>query len=169
MALEHGDQARAIRSLQLLGPSDGDYVEATNLLVDVLQKEGHLDMAQEKIEQVIHSQGAESVPLETCDRLARFYLEVDDRNMRSAERALAFADEATTLQPTEARYWRTVVTFRVRWSATSSGVMGFGVWPSGPACLCSLIAELLFWLVLSVGECWSMSIRGYPPTYQTGS
>jgi tRNA A-37 threonylcarbamoyl transferase component Bud32 len=71
VALEHGDQCRAIRSLQLLGPSDSDYVEAANLLVDVLQKEGHLDMAQEKIEQVIRSQGAESVPLETCDRLAK--------------------------------------------------------------------------------------------------
>ncbi|MBW1685648.1 MAG: protein kinase, partial [Deltaproteobacteria bacterium] len=87
VALEHGDQARAIRSLQLLGPSDGDYVEASNLLVDVLQKEGHLDMAQEKIEQVIRSQGAESVPLETCDRLAELLEEGDEY-----ERALDMLD-----------------------------------------------------------------------------
>jgi tRNA A-37 threonylcarbamoyl transferase component Bud32 len=71
IALEHGDQGRAIRSLQLLAPSDDDYVEAGNLLVDVLQREGHLDLALEKVEELVRTRGADAVPLSTCDRLAR--------------------------------------------------------------------------------------------------
>ena len=34
IALDHDDTGRAIRSLQVLPPSDDDYVEAANLLVD---------------------------------------------------------------------------------------------------------------------------------------
>jgi tRNA A-37 threonylcarbamoyl transferase component Bud32 len=73
VALEHGDQGRAIRSLQVLTPNDSDYVAAANLLVEVLQREGHLDMAVQKVEEVILTQGADEVPLETCDQLARLF------------------------------------------------------------------------------------------------
>ena len=45
IALEHGDPGRAIRSLQVMAPSDEEYVEAANLLVEVLKREGHLDLA----------------------------------------------------------------------------------------------------------------------------
>ncbi|MEE9608847.1 MAG: protein kinase, partial [Myxococcota bacterium] len=71
VALDHGAGGRAIRCLQLLPPGHEDYVEAANLLVDVLQQEGHLDLAIGKIEEVIRTQGADRVPLESCDRLAR--------------------------------------------------------------------------------------------------
>ncbi|MCH8133206.1 MAG: protein kinase [Myxococcales bacterium] len=70
VALNNGDTGRAIRSLQTLGPGEDDYVEAANLLVEVLQKEGHLDLATDKIEEIIRTQGAETVPLESCDTLA---------------------------------------------------------------------------------------------------
>ena len=70
IALEHGDEGRAIRSLQVLQPSDEDYVPAAHLLVDVLEREGHLDLAVSKIEELLAHRGADEVPLETCERLA---------------------------------------------------------------------------------------------------
>lgn len=70
IALEHGDEGRAIRSLQALQPSDADYVEAAHLLVDVLEREGHVDLAVSKIEELLSNRGADAVPLATCERLA---------------------------------------------------------------------------------------------------
>jgi len=70
VALENGEPDRAIRSLQSLMPDDDDYVAAANLLVEVLQREGHLDLAVEKTEEIIRNRGADKVPLDTCDRLA---------------------------------------------------------------------------------------------------
>jgi tRNA A-37 threonylcarbamoyl transferase component Bud32 len=71
IALEHGDDGRAIRSLQVLQPNDEDYVPAAQLLVEVLQREGHLDLAVSKIQELLANRGADEVPLETCDELAR--------------------------------------------------------------------------------------------------
>ncbi len=70
VALDKGEDSRAIRSLQLVGPQDQDYIQAGNLLVEVLEREGHIDMAVEKVEEIIRTRGADQVPLETCDRLA---------------------------------------------------------------------------------------------------
>jgi tRNA A-37 threonylcarbamoyl transferase component Bud32 len=78
VALEHEEVGRAIRTLQLLRHTDSEYLEAGNLLVEVLQKEGHLDLAVEKIEEMIRNRGADSVPLETCDKLARTLEENED-------------------------------------------------------------------------------------------
>lgn len=77
VALEHGDQGRAIRSLQVLAPSDEDYVEAANLLVDVLKREGHLDLAVSKLEEIIRNRGADGVRIETCDELSKLLEESD--------------------------------------------------------------------------------------------
>jgi tetratricopeptide (TPR) repeat protein len=84
VALDHGDEGRAIRSLQLVSPSDGEYVEAGNLLVEVLQRQGHLDMAQEKVEEIVRNRGADGVPMETLDRLATL-LEEADQYQRALE------------------------------------------------------------------------------------
>ncbi len=70
VALDKGEESRAIRSLQLVGPQDDDYIEAGNLLVEVLEREGHIDLAVEKVQEIIRTRGADQVPLETCDRLA---------------------------------------------------------------------------------------------------
>ncbi|MGI9591124.1 MAG: protein kinase domain-containing protein, partial [Myxococcota bacterium] len=71
IALEHGDKGRAIRTLQVLSPNDHDYVEGANLLIDVLEREGHLDLAVRKLEEIIRTRGADGVPIESCDKLAR--------------------------------------------------------------------------------------------------
>jgi tetratricopeptide (TPR) repeat protein len=70
IAIEHEDWARAIRSLQLVTPSDPEYLDAAKLLVEAYQRQGHLDLATRKVEEVISNKGAESMPLETCDQLA---------------------------------------------------------------------------------------------------
>ena len=62
--------ARAIRSLQLVTASDAEYLEAAQLLVEAYQRQGHLDLATRKVEEVVANKGAESMPLETCDQLA---------------------------------------------------------------------------------------------------
>ncbi|MBW2363265.1 MAG: protein kinase [Deltaproteobacteria bacterium] len=70
VALENGEEGRAIRSLQLLRPGDDDYVQAAQLLVEMLQREGHLDLAVSKIEELLSNRGADEVPIELCDKLA---------------------------------------------------------------------------------------------------
>jgi tetratricopeptide (TPR) repeat protein len=70
VSLERDDWGRAIHSLQLVPHDDPDYVSAANLLVDAYDREGHLDLATQKIEEIIQNHGADQVPIETCDRLA---------------------------------------------------------------------------------------------------
>jgi tetratricopeptide (TPR) repeat protein len=70
IAIQHDDWARAIRSLQLVTPGNPEYLDAAKLLVEAYQRQGHLDLATRKVEEVISNQGPESLPLETCDQLA---------------------------------------------------------------------------------------------------
>jgi tRNA A-37 threonylcarbamoyl transferase component Bud32 len=70
VAIEREDWARAIRSLQLVTATDAEYLEAAQLLVEAYQRQGHLDLATRKVEEVVANKGAESMPLETCDQLA---------------------------------------------------------------------------------------------------
>jgi tetratricopeptide (TPR) repeat protein len=70
VSLERDDWGRAIHSLQLVPHDDPDYVSAANLLVDAYDREGHLDLATQKIEEIIQNHGADQVPIETCDHLA---------------------------------------------------------------------------------------------------
>jgi tRNA A-37 threonylcarbamoyl transferase component Bud32 len=84
VAIENQYESRAIRSLQVISPSDENYVEAANLLVEMLEREGHVDMAVEKVQEIIRARGADNVPLETCDRLASL-LEKSEQYARSID------------------------------------------------------------------------------------
>ena len=77
-AIERGDWGRAIRSLQLVTASDAEYTEAARLLVEAYEREGHLDLATRKVEEVVASKGADGIPIETCDTLARRLEETGD-------------------------------------------------------------------------------------------
>jgi tetratricopeptide (TPR) repeat protein len=70
VSMERDDWGRAIRSLQLVAIDDPDYAGAANLLVEAYLREGHLDLAAEKIGQIIENVGVDRVPIETCDGLA---------------------------------------------------------------------------------------------------
>jgi tetratricopeptide (TPR) repeat protein len=70
IAIQHDDWGRAIRCLQLVTNTDAEYLEAGRLLVEAYQRQGHLDLATRKLEEVIANRGPESMPLESCDQLA---------------------------------------------------------------------------------------------------
>ncbi|MBW2290191.1 MAG: serine/threonine protein kinase, partial [Deltaproteobacteria bacterium] len=70
VSIENDDWGRAIRSLQLVPIDDPDYANAANLLVDAYLREGHLDLAAAKIDEIVRNVGPETVPLATCDGLA---------------------------------------------------------------------------------------------------
>jgi tetratricopeptide (TPR) repeat protein len=70
VSIENNDWGRAIRSLQLVPIDDPDYANAANLLIDAYLREGHLDLAAQKIDEIIQNVGPDTVALETCDGLA---------------------------------------------------------------------------------------------------
>jgi len=78
VAIERDDWGRAIRSLQLVAAKDDAYLEASRLLIDAYQREGHLDLAAAKIKEVIGTRGVEHAPLDVTDRLAQLLEESDD-------------------------------------------------------------------------------------------
>jgi len=70
ISIENGDRRRAIRSLQLVPYDDPNYAKAANLLVDAYLGEGHVDLAAQKIDEVVRNSGPEGVSLAACDSLA---------------------------------------------------------------------------------------------------
>ena len=87
VALANGDTGRALQHLQRLAPDDTDYAAATKLLVEVLQREGQLDMAVEKMEALVQNCGVNAAPLPACEQLAGL-LEENEQT----ERALALLE-----------------------------------------------------------------------------
>jgi tRNA A-37 threonylcarbamoyl transferase component Bud32 len=71
VAVDHDDWERAIRSLQQVAHADPNYDTASNLLVDAYQRAGHIDLALNKIEELVNAQGIDAAPLESCDWLAQ--------------------------------------------------------------------------------------------------
>lgn len=71
IAIDHDDWERAIRSLQQVAHSDPNYATASNLLVDAYQHVGHIDLALNKIEELVNAEGIEAAPLVSCDLLAQ--------------------------------------------------------------------------------------------------
>jgi tRNA A-37 threonylcarbamoyl transferase component Bud32 len=71
VAVDHDDWERAIRSLQQVAHSDPNFGTAGHLLVDAYQRVGHIDLALNKIEELVNAEGIDAAPLESCDRLAR--------------------------------------------------------------------------------------------------
>jgi tRNA A-37 threonylcarbamoyl transferase component Bud32 len=70
VALERGDRAQAIQCLHRIAVSDADYATAVLHLADAYQKEGHLDLAARKLEELLATRPEADVPSEAFDRLA---------------------------------------------------------------------------------------------------
>jgi len=70
VSIESGDWGRAVQSLQLVPLDDPNYSQAARLLVDACLREGHLDLAAQKIDEILRNSGADQVPIATCDNLA---------------------------------------------------------------------------------------------------
>ena len=71
VAIEYENWECAIRSLQQVSHSDPNYATASNLLVDAYQRVGQIDLALNKIEELVNAVGIEAAPLESCDRLGQ--------------------------------------------------------------------------------------------------
>ncbi len=71
VASEHEDWSRAIRCLEKVSAHDPHYLEAARQLVDAYERQGHLDLAVRKIEEIVARRGEDQAPLEACDRLAQ--------------------------------------------------------------------------------------------------
>ncbi len=71
LSLERKDWGRAIRSLQLVAHADPNYPEAARLLADAYRREGHLDLAVSKVEELVRVRGVEELPMEDCDTLVK--------------------------------------------------------------------------------------------------
>ncbi len=80
VAIDHEDWERAIRSLQQIPPSDPNYETASNLLVDAYQRVGQMDLALNKIEELVNAAGIDAAPLESCDLLALLLAENGEFN-----------------------------------------------------------------------------------------
>jgi len=71
VAIDHDDWELAVRSLQQVAQSDPNYTTASNLLVDAYERLGQIDLALNRVEQLVNAEGIETAPLEWCDRLAQ--------------------------------------------------------------------------------------------------
>ncbi len=87
VALERGDSAQAIQCLHRIAVSDADYSAAVMLLADAYQKEGHLDLAARKLEELLATRPDPDVPSEALDRLATLC-----EQTRHFDRALALLE-----------------------------------------------------------------------------
>jgi len=96
VAIDRDDWELAIRSLQQVAHSDPNYTTAGNLLVDAYQRVGQIDLALNKIEQMVNEEGIDAAPLESCDRFAQLLEE-----NRQFDRALSVLE---TLRRRDAEY-----------------------------------------------------------------
>jgi len=101
VAIDHDDWERAVRSLQQVAHADANYTTAGHLLVDAYEQLGHIDLALNKIEELVNAEGIETAPLEFCDRLARLLEENGqlDRSINVLE-AIRRRDEGYANVPT---------------------------------------------------------------------
>ncbi len=69
VALELGDEERAIRNLQLVGIQDSDYANACRKMAEVLAGRGELERAAQKAEEAVDAFGEAAAPLEVQEQL----------------------------------------------------------------------------------------------------
>ena len=115
VALERGDTSRAIRSLQQLTYDDPDYIDGSELLVDLYGREGHLDLAAGKIDEMIRARGADAVSTQLCDRVAERLEEAEEY-----DRALEMLDVLRRLDAAYPRIATRIERLRKRRSSANS-------------------------------------------------
>jgi tetratricopeptide (TPR) repeat protein len=104
IAIETDDWARAIRCLQKVTPADPEYRRAAGILAQTYERQGHLDLAIQTIEQVIAVHGDEGLSLDGCSELATLLEKTSqyDRAIETLEnirrRDVAFPGVATRIE-----------------------------------------------------------------------
>jgi tRNA A-37 threonylcarbamoyl transferase component Bud32 len=95
LALDNEQRPRAIRLLQCIMPAEGDYAEASWLLAEAFEREGHFDLAAQKLEQHIATFTPGAAPSDKYARLAQQY-----EDSGSFERAMEVLQELRRREPT---------------------------------------------------------------------
>jgi len=83
LAIEAGDEERALQHLQRVPHSDSNYERASGLLLDGYLQAGDLDLAAQKVDEIVRKSGVNRVSLDACDTLAE---QLEERG--DTERAL---------------------------------------------------------------------------------
>jgi len=94
LAIEAHDWERALPRLQLVPHDDPNYERASDLLLDGYLAAGDLDLAAQKVDEIVRQSGVNRVSLEACDRLAVQLAERGDH-----ERALEILEIVSSREP----------------------------------------------------------------------
>ena len=95
LALEHDQRPRAIRLLQRVEPTDPDFREACNLLVEAFETEGHYDLAATKLDEYIGTFRPAYATGDSYSRLAELW-----ESAGHLERALDVLEDLRRREPT---------------------------------------------------------------------
>ena len=95
VALENDQRPRAMRLLQCIGPEEDDYAESCWLLAGAFEREGHWDLAAQKLEQHISTFRAGLAPADQVSRLAELLEQAGN-----LERALDVLEDLRRRDPT---------------------------------------------------------------------
>ncbi len=95
IALDNGWSARGIRLLRLVTPQSPHFAEACVLLADAFEREGHWDLAAQKLEEHINAVGSDGSSPDLQWRLAELL-----ENAGHVERALSLLEELRRSEPT---------------------------------------------------------------------
>ncbi|MGH7286452.1 MAG: hypothetical protein ACREI8_00320, partial [Myxococcota bacterium] len=71
LALEQGDESRAIRCFQQVGLREAEYADACEALAELFEKSNAFDLAVEKSREAIDAKGADDAPLDALEGFAR--------------------------------------------------------------------------------------------------
>ena len=88
VALDQGDRSRAIQYLSEVGATHSRYPDAAFRLAEAYRAEGHLDLAQHKLDELIATRGESAASTEALDLLAQLCEENADH-----ERALSVLEK----------------------------------------------------------------------------
>ncbi|MGH0034479.1 MAG: protein kinase domain-containing protein [Myxococcota bacterium] len=116
VALDMEDRARAIRLLQQVPADHPHIVEAAGQLADVLEQEGHADMAAQRLGEIARQWGPEDGTPELRDRLAGLH-----EKSGQLENALEVLEELRSIEPTWPNLATRIETIRKRITARQSG------------------------------------------------
>jgi tRNA A-37 threonylcarbamoyl transferase component Bud32 len=95
IALDNGWRARGIRLLRLVTPQSPHFADACILLADAFEREGHWDLAAQKLEEHINAVGSAGSSPDLQWRLAEML-----ENAGHVERALSLLEELRRSEPT---------------------------------------------------------------------
>ena len=115
IALDNGWRARAIRLLRLVGPDDPHFSDACALLADAFEREGHVDLAAQKLEEHIAVAGPGASPPDLFFRLAELVEQTGN-----VDRALSLLEELRSREPTFPNVATRIELLRKKRSATQS-------------------------------------------------